>query len=77
MGSSGGVITLTFAEFNPLEDTISGAMDLKFKEGVLVAAIVRNRKVILPRGNDRIEDGDAVVIVSNHLGLHDITDILR
>lgn len=52
-------------------------MDLKFREGVLVAAIVRNRKVILPRGNDRIEDGDAVVIVSNHLGLHDITDILR
>lgn len=52
-------------------------MDLKFKKGVLVAAIVRNRKVILPRGNDRIEDGDSVVIVSNHLGLHDITDTLR
>ena len=34
LSSSGGVITLTFAEFNPLEDTISGAMDLKFKEEV-------------------------------------------
>ena len=52
-------------------------MDLKFREGVLVAAIVRNRRVILPRGNDRIEDGDSVVIVSDHLGLHDITDTLR
>ena len=51
--------------------------DLDFREGVLVAAIVRNRKVILPRGNDRIDDGDSVVIVSNHLGLHDISDVLR
>ena len=52
-------------------------MNLKFREGVLVAAIVRNRKVILPRGNDIIADGDSVVIVSDHLGMHDITDILR
>ena len=50
---------------------------LNFREGVLVAAIVRSRKVILPRGSDSIEEGDSVVIVSNHLGLHDITDVLR
>lgn len=50
---------------------------LDFREGVLVAAIVRGRKVILPRGSDVIQDGDSVVIVSNHLGLHDISDVLR
>ncbi len=52
-------------------------MKLALREGVLVAAIVRNRKVILPRGNDAFQDGDSVVIISNHLGLHDITDTLR
>lgn len=52
-------------------------MEMKFKEGVLVAAIMRERKVIIPHGQDSIQVGDAVVIVSNHLALHDITDILK
>ncbi len=52
-------------------------MEMKFKEGVLVAAILRERKVIIPHGQDSIQVGDAVVIVSNHLALHDITDILK
>ena len=52
-------------------------MEMKFKEGVLVAAIMRERKVIIPHGQDTIQVGDAVVIVSNHLALHDITDILK
>ena len=51
--------------------------DLKFNANVLIATIVRDRKVIIPRGNDMIMAGDAVVIVSDHLALHDITDILR
>ncbi len=51
--------------------------DLHKSSGVLVAAILRDRKVIIPRGNDTMEVGDAVVIVSNHLALHDITDILK
>ena len=52
-------------------------MEMQFKEGVLVAAILRDRKVIIPHGQDSIQVGDAVVIVSNHLALHDITDILK
>ena len=52
-------------------------MKLPLRPGVLVTAIVRNRKVILPRGNDAIQDGDSVVIISDQLGLHDISDILR
>ncbi len=50
---------------------------LRFRSGVLIAAILRDRKVIIPRGNDMIQLGDAVVIVSNHLALHDIMDILE
>ena len=51
--------------------------ELKFKKGVLIASISREGQIIIPRGQDMIMVGDAVVIVSKHLGLEDITDILR
>lgn len=52
-------------------------MKLKLKDGVLIAAILRDKKVMIPRGPDSIRVGDAVVIISNHLAVHDISDILR
>ena len=51
--------------------------ELKFKKGVLIASISRGGEVITPRGQDVIQAGDAVVIVSKHLGLEEVTDILR
>lgn len=51
-------------------------MELKFKEGLLIASITRNGKAIIPRGSDKIQIGDSVVVVSRHLGFKDITDIL-
>jgi trk system potassium uptake protein TrkA len=51
--------------------------ELKFKENVLVAAIIRDGNIITPRGHDIIQVGDAVVIVSKLMALHDITDILK
>lgn len=50
---------------------------LKFKEGVLIAAILRGKTVIIPRGYDTIQPGDAVVIVSKVMALHDICDVLK
>ena len=50
--------------------------DLKLKENVLIASIIRNRKVIIPRGNDVIKEGDSVIIVTKMLALHDFTDVL-
>ena len=50
---------------------------LKFKKNVLIAAILRDGKVIIPRGYDTVEFGDSVVVVSKVTGLHDITDILE
>lgn len=50
--------------------------ELKFKNDVLIAGIVRESKAIIPRGSDTIEIGDAVVVVSKLLGFRDITDIL-
>ncbi len=51
-------------------------MELKIKPDVLVASIMRDKKVIVPRGSDTIEVGDNVIIVSS-FALHDITDILE
>ena len=51
--------------------------ELAFKKNVLIAAILRGKKVIIPRGNDIIEPMDRVVIVSGMMALHDITDVLR
>ena len=68
------------AEFKIYEDSaITGRplSRLALKKGVLVAAILRDGAVIIPRGNDTIEIGDAVVVVYESMPLHDITDILR
>lgn len=67
------------AEFIVKEDsalTEAPLMQLRLRSGVLVAAIVRDRKVLIPRGSDTIQKGDSVVIVTNHLGLHDMNDLL-
>lgn len=50
---------------------------LKFKKDVLIASISRGNEVVIPRGHDVIESGDAVVIVSKQLGLQDVTDVLK
>ena len=36
----------------------------------------RNRKVIIPGGNDTIEVSDSVIVVTTKKGLNDIDDIL-
>ncbi|MBR4201056.1 MAG: Trk system potassium transporter TrkA [Oscillospiraceae bacterium] len=67
------------AEFTVKEDsalTAAPLMQLKLRDGVLVAAIVRDRKVLIPRGSDMLQKGDSVVVVTNHLGLHDMNDLL-
>lgn len=51
--------------------------ELNLKDDVLIAAILRDRAVIIPRGNDVITSGDSVVIVTKQTGLCDITDILK
>lgn len=50
--------------------------DLELREDMLIASILRGKDVIIPRGHDRIETGDRVVIVSR-MALHDIGDVLR
>ena len=51
------------------------ALDLK--RHLLVAFINRNGKIIIPSGQDTIERGDTVMVVTTHTGFNDITDILK
>ena len=51
--------------------------DLKVRPGTLVAVIVRRGKVIVPFGNDHIEPGDSVVIISRQSGLSDLNEVIR
>lgn len=50
---------------------------LKFKKDILIASISRGNEVIVPRGQDVIEAGDAVIVVSKQIGLGDVADVLK
>lgn len=51
--------------------------ELKLKTNHLVACIVRNRRMIIPGGNDTLEVGDSVIVISREQGLEDLQDIMR
>lgn len=59
------------------EITSKSIAELKFKNDILIAAILRGNEVIIPRGYDKISVGDSVIVVSGAVALYDITDILR
>lgn len=50
--------------------------NLDLKNDILVACIQRGKQIILPRGNDSMQVGDTVVVVTTRSGLRDIRDIL-
>lgn len=49
---------------------------LNLKPDILVCCINRNGKIIIPNGQDHIEVGDTVIIVTTNTGLDDLNDIL-
>ena len=50
--------------------------ELPLQQDILLACITRSGKVILPRGDDRLEAGDSVIVVTTQKGLNDINGIL-
>ena len=68
-------------EFTVHEDhgTLTGVplRDLKTREGVILCAILRKGKVIIPCGSDTIEQGDHVVIATTIKQLTDLSMILQ
>lgn len=51
--------------------------DLALKKNLLICFINRNGKIIIPSGQDSIQLGDTVMIVTSHLGFSNIKDILE
>lgn len=51
--------------------------DLKLKDGMLVAAIAREGKTIIPDGNTSIHAGDRVIVMAKSFFLHELDDILE
>ena len=51
--------------------------DLSVRKGTLVAVIVRKGKVIVPFGNDYIDDGDHVIILACESGISDLNEVIR
>ena len=51
--------------------------ELKLKENLLIACIYRGGVVHIPRGQDVIQPGDSVIVVTTVRGLKDLTDIRK
>ena len=49
--------------------------ELKLKQGILIAVIVREDEVIIPDGSACIQEGDSVIIVSSQHAILDMNDI--
>ncbi|MBR0146578.1 MAG: Trk system potassium transporter TrkA [Eubacterium sp.] len=66
-------------EFNVGEEakvTWGTLKDLKIRKNTLICCINRKGRIIRPGGNDKIEEGDSVVVVTTERGLNSIDDIL-
>ena len=50
---------------------------LKLKDNLLISCINRRGKIIIPRGQDIINFGDTVIVVTTNTGLNDLNDILK
>ena len=50
--------------------------DLRTRKNLLIACIIRGRRIIYPGGNDTIEAGDNVIVVTTNHQLQDLSDIL-
>ncbi len=50
---------------------------LKLKDNLRIVCINRHGTISIPRGQDSLQAGDTVIVVTTHLGLHDVQDILK
>lgn len=51
--------------------------DIKIKKNILICAIIRKRQVIIPNGNDTMELGDSVIIVTKNQRFSEVRDIFE
>lgn len=52
-------------------------VDIELKDNLLIGCIHRHGEIMIPRGQDMIQVGDTVIVVTTQKCLHDIEDILK
>ena len=70
------VEAIEFRVYEESEITNIPLKDLALKKDLLLCFINRNGKIILPNGQDSIQVGDTVMVVTTHTGFNDLKDIL-
>lgn len=73
----GRVEAIEFLVETASEVTGKPLMELELKDNLLVSFINRNGTIIIPRGQDSIQVGDTVMVVTTHTGFNDLQDILK
>ena len=73
---NGRIEALEFIIRKESEYTNIPLKDLKIKKNNLVACIGRKRKIIIPNGNDHLEVGDSVIVVTMNQKVNHFRDIL-
>ncbi|MCQ2500381.1 MAG: Trk system potassium transporter TrkA [Lachnospiraceae bacterium] len=73
----GKVEALEFAITSDSKMTGIKLMDMKFKKNVLIAAIARQGKLIVPGGQDEFKVGDSIIVITKNLGCQDFKELLR
>jgi trk system potassium uptake protein TrkA len=70
-------IEIVEAEVGKRSRLTRGALsELKLPRGVLVAAMLRGEKLLVPRGPDRVEPGDRVLIITTTENASKLGDFL-
>ena len=67
-------------EFNVVRDerlTNIPLKELKIRKDILIGGIIRERKTIIPGGDDVILEGDKVIVIAANQRLQDLADILE
>lgn len=72
----GQVEALEFHVRQDMRITDKPLRELKLKENILIAGIIRGRRTIVPGGNDSILPGDRVVVIVENRRIRDLADVL-
>lgn len=72
--SQAEAIEFVITEESPV--TNKTLLELQLKNNLLISFISRKGRIFIPSGQDMIQVGDEVMVVTTHTGFQDITDIL-
>jgi len=77
LGGAIEAVEFTVTRSSKFLDTPLKELGPRLKDGLLVAAIAREGKTIIPDGNTSIHAGDRVVVMAKSLFLRELDDILK